>query len=400
LAVFSEAGRLSASNTNPGYTTLASAISSSGATTISVTSAAGFPASGNYYIMVDSEQMQVTGGQGTTTWTVTRGTNGTTPATHLITALVFQSATTVVPIEPMLFEAKVNRYKPKLMRDSFVAYYESIIVSEISELKGMKMPATFEILSWLLGYSVGPVTATGGPAYTWPFTPTNSSDTLLGMGAEMYNDTAAYHVAALYADQIVLEIVRGTTSAMLTADFMGQMAFQMGAKTPGLTTPLAPGDDFLNLINPAYTSMYLDDSVYGSTLRNDFESVKFTLKNGIQQLFFLNGVLYPTAIARAQRNLDIAVVQWFDDYTELQKAMNAVGNGTYRRIQFTSNGPEIGTSGTDNSLTVKAGLYWDTFPWRVDRDVWALDLTGATVYDPNQGNDWEMSLVNGIAAAP
>ena len=401
MQIFSEAGRLNASNTNPGYTTLAAAITSSAAISISVTSAAGFPASGNYYIMVDSEQMQVTAGQGTTTWTVTRGTNGTTSATHLITAMVFQSATTVIPIEPMFFEPKVNRYKPKLMRDSFVAFYESIIVSETSELKSMKMPATFEVLSWLLGYSVGPVTPTGaGPVYTWPYAPTNSSDTLLGMGAEMYNDTAAYHVAALYCDQIVLDIVRGKDSALLTTDFLGQMAFQMGAKSPGLTTPLAPSASTLNLINPAYTSLYLDDTTYGATLRNDFETVKLTLKNGVQQLFFLNGVLYPTSVARAQRNLDVELIQWFDDYTELQKAMNAVGNGTYRRIQITSNGPQIGTSGTDNSLTVKAGLYWDTFVWKPDHDIWALTLTGATVYDPNQGNDWSMSLVNGIATAP
>jgi hypothetical protein len=349
--------------------------------------------------MIDSEQMQVTAGQGTTTWTVVRGTNGTTATTHLITATVFQSATTVIPVDPFFFEPKVNRYKPKLMRDSFVAYYESIIVSEVSELKGMKLPATFEALSWLLQYAVGPVTPTGGPAYTWPYAPTNSSDTLLGMGVEMYNDTAAYHVSGAYCDQIMLEIVRGSDSAMLTLDFLGQMAFAMGAKTPGLTTPIAPGASFMNLINPAYTSVYLDNTTYGTTLRNDFESAKITIKNGIQQLFFLNGVLYPTAVARAQRFLDLELVQWFDDATELANAMNAVGNGQYRKVQVTAGGPAIGTTGTDNSLTVKAGLYWDTFPFKVDKDVWALTLTGSTVYDPGQGNDWSMSLVNGIASA-
>ena len=364
-----------------------------------MTSAAGFPASGNYYVMIDSEQMQVTAGQGTTTWTVTRGTNGTTATTHLVTAYVFQSATTVIPIEPTFFEPKIARYKPKLMRDSFVAYYESIIVSETSELKGVKIPATFEVLTWLLQYAVGPVTATGGPAYSWPYTPTNSSDTLLGMGMEMYNDTAAYHAAAMYCDQLVLDIVRGTDSAQLTVDFLGQQAFAMGAKTPALTTPVAPGANFLNLVNPAYTSVYLDTTTYGSTLHNDFESVKLTLKNGIQQLFFLNGVLYPTSIARSMRFLDVELVQWFDDATELANAMNAVGNGVYRKVQITSDGPQIGTTGTDNALTVDAGLYWDTFPFKVDKDVWALTLTGSTVYDPGQGNDWSMSLVNGIAAA-
>src|SRR5664280_399333 len=57
-------------------------------TTIDVASAIGFPTSGNYTIKVDSEQMTVTGGQGTPTWTVARGANGTTTATHSIGAAV------------------------------------------------------------------------------------------------------------------------------------------------------------------------------------------------------------------------------------------------------------------------------------------------------------------------
>ena len=365
-----------------------------------MTSASGFPATGNYYIMIDSEQMQVTGGQGTTTWTVTRGANATTAATHALSASVFQSATTVCPIEPIFFDPIITRYKPTLMRNSFVAKYESIIVSEHSELKGLKMPATFEMLSWLLGYAVkGGVVASGGPAYAWAFSPTITADDLLGMGGEFYNDTAVYHIAGLYCDQIVIDIVRGSDSAQCTFDFMGQMAFAMGARTPALTTPLAPGTNFLNLINPAYTTVYLDSASYGTTPFNDFASTKMTIKNGIQQLFFLNGVLYPTGIARPARSMDIELVQWFDSAAELANAMNAVGNGVYRKVQIGSSGPAIGTSGTNNSLVVKAGLYWDTTPFKVDKDVWNLTLTGSTVYDTAQGNDWSIALVNGIAAA-
>ena len=51
-------------------------------TALPVTSAAGFPTSGNYTIKVDNEQMSVTGGQGTTFWTVQRGQGGTTAAAH------------------------------------------------------------------------------------------------------------------------------------------------------------------------------------------------------------------------------------------------------------------------------------------------------------------------------
>lgn len=69
-------------------TTLTTAITSTSSTTVKVASAAGFPTSGNYTIQIDAEQMQVTGGQGTTTWTVTRGFNSTTKATHLLSAIV------------------------------------------------------------------------------------------------------------------------------------------------------------------------------------------------------------------------------------------------------------------------------------------------------------------------
>ena len=53
-----------------------------GQTSITVASAAGFPASGTYYIRIQNEVLQVTGGQGTTTWTVLRGQLGSAAATH------------------------------------------------------------------------------------------------------------------------------------------------------------------------------------------------------------------------------------------------------------------------------------------------------------------------------
>jgi Tfp pilus assembly protein PilX len=70
-------------------TTLAAAISST-QTTITVSSASGFPTSGTFRVRIDDEDMTVTGGQGTTTWTVTRGVNNTTAATHVIGQAVNQ----------------------------------------------------------------------------------------------------------------------------------------------------------------------------------------------------------------------------------------------------------------------------------------------------------------------
>jgi Tfp pilus assembly protein PilX len=70
-------------------TTLGAAITSS-QTSITVASAAGFPTSGNFRIRIDDEAMTVTGGQGTTTWTVTRAANGTTAASHVSSQTVEQ----------------------------------------------------------------------------------------------------------------------------------------------------------------------------------------------------------------------------------------------------------------------------------------------------------------------
>jgi hypothetical protein len=60
---------------------------------ITVASAAGFPASGSYYVRIDNEVLQVTGGQGTTTWTVARGQLGTAAATHATGATITALAT-------------------------------------------------------------------------------------------------------------------------------------------------------------------------------------------------------------------------------------------------------------------------------------------------------------------
>ncbi|HSS08902.1 MAG TPA: multicopper oxidase domain-containing protein, partial [Acidimicrobiales bacterium] len=69
-------------------TTTRTSATTTGQTTITVASAAGFPAAGAYYVRVDNEIPQVTGGQGTTTWTVARGQLGTAAATHATNASV------------------------------------------------------------------------------------------------------------------------------------------------------------------------------------------------------------------------------------------------------------------------------------------------------------------------
>lgn len=57
-------------------------LSSTGGTTAVVADVLGFPASGTFKILIGSEILTVTSGQGTTTWTVTRASDGTTAAVH------------------------------------------------------------------------------------------------------------------------------------------------------------------------------------------------------------------------------------------------------------------------------------------------------------------------------
>lgn len=63
------------------YSTLNGAMNAS-QTSLQVASPAGFPTT-TFRIRIDDELMTVTSGFGTSTWTVARGVNGTTPASHL-----------------------------------------------------------------------------------------------------------------------------------------------------------------------------------------------------------------------------------------------------------------------------------------------------------------------------
>ncbi|MEP6909998.1 MAG: hypothetical protein ABI896_06140 [Actinomycetota bacterium] len=74
-------------------TTLSSAINAS-QTTVTVASATGFPAS-SFRLRIDDEMMTVTAGFGTTTWTVTRGVNGSTAVSHIANqSILWDNATT------------------------------------------------------------------------------------------------------------------------------------------------------------------------------------------------------------------------------------------------------------------------------------------------------------------
>ncbi len=77
---------------NQAVTTLSAAITTPTATTCTVTDATAFPTSGNFRIKIDGELLLVTGVAGTT-FTVTRGIEGTAAATHASGASVIHLLT-------------------------------------------------------------------------------------------------------------------------------------------------------------------------------------------------------------------------------------------------------------------------------------------------------------------
>ena len=78
---------------NNAETTLSAAIETTDGTSISVTAYALFPAAAQFRVRIDDELLLVTDGAGTTTWTVERGAESTTAATHA------SGATVTRPIE-------------------------------------------------------------------------------------------------------------------------------------------------------------------------------------------------------------------------------------------------------------------------------------------------------------
>jgi FtsP/CotA-like multicopper oxidase with cupredoxin domain len=151
---------------NPKTTTRPTA-TAAGALSITVASAAGFPTSGSYYIRIDNEVMQVTGGQGTTTWTVARGQLGTAPATaHAVNATVTALANdwyagfTGLPAGAL--NLKVTYTGKNCANTTGTAC--TPIVAPVPQ-------QTVRICDWTIGGAAGCATATSGGWVTLPAPP-------------------------------------------------------------------------------------------------------------------------------------------------------------------------------------------------------------------------------------
>src|SRR3990167_8588289 len=98
-------------------TTLSAAITTTNGTTCTVRDVLGFPATGTYTVLIDSEQILVGAGGSTTSWSsLTRGYNSTTAATHLDAATV-----SLVPeAYATLADVKASMQLPDTSRDAYL----------------------------------------------------------------------------------------------------------------------------------------------------------------------------------------------------------------------------------------------------------------------------------------
>lgn len=90
-------------------TTVSTTIASATTTTLVVASgAAPFPQSGSFPIRALTEEMLVTGGQGTGSWTVTRGINGTTPLASIPATTIVALLVGVQRVEPVYAKKQIT----------------------------------------------------------------------------------------------------------------------------------------------------------------------------------------------------------------------------------------------------------------------------------------------------
>jgi FtsP/CotA-like multicopper oxidase with cupredoxin domain len=180
---------------NPKATTMTAA-RTAGQTNLAVASASGFPTSGSFYVRVQNEVMQVTAGQGTTTWTVARAQLGTAAASHAastpVTALATDWYASFSGVSPGSSNLKVT-YKG--------GNCSNTTGTTCSAITPPVPQQTVQICNWTIAGAAGCATATSPGWVTLPAPPAqpqavgstdvNSTWTLPGSGSA-YIGTGSY----------------------------------------------------------------------------------------------------------------------------------------------------------------------------------------------------------------
>jgi Multicopper oxidase len=153
-------------------TTTMTASRNAAQTTIPVASAAGFPTSGNYYVRIGTEVLQVTGGQGTTTWTVARAQLGTAAAPHpsgsVVTALANDWSATFSGLPAGAANLKVT-YKGKNCSNTTGTTTCAALTTNVPQ-------QTVKICNWTVAGAAGCSSGTSAGWVTLPSPPAQPQD--------------------------------------------------------------------------------------------------------------------------------------------------------------------------------------------------------------------------------
>ena len=132
---------------------------------------------GNYYVRIDNEVLQVTGGQGTTTWTVSRGQLGTAAASHPAARWSRRWRTTGTPASPGVPAGSQNlkvTYKGKNCGSTTGTTCAALTTN---------MPQqTVKICNWTVAGAAGCATATSAGWVTLPAPPAQPQSVGLDRG--------------------------------------------------------------------------------------------------------------------------------------------------------------------------------------------------------------------------
>lgn len=239
--------------TNLAQTTLSAAIVvTTSPVVITVASASGFPASGSYRILIDSELFQVTAGAGTTSWTCTRPVDDTAAVTHLNNSTVTH-VLTAFEANSFRQEYNVIAYKAKGdgSTDDTNAFQGAINDAHTNGAPVYVPTATYKISSALTTYSnvvflTAGATFTGaGASSVTPIINTTLNGTVLGVmlsPSGLTGATAASRYVGATASGAPISGTFAVGDWVVTQD--GKMWICTAAGTPGTWVQPAPALTF------------------------------------------------------------------------------------------------------------------------------------------------------------
>jgi hypothetical protein len=302
-------------------------------------------------------------------------------------------ATRIQPLNGWFVE-NVDRAKIHEQRNSFIDIFRSIQVKRWVELRGLTTSPTYEDLPWFLqsflkGGVAGVLSAT--TVYTYTFTPTAAADDLKTVTWEVGNDTQAFQVPFGLGQRLEMSF-GGEKPAAMTCDYLGQKANKQ-AFTGALS------DRVTEDINGENATCSIDSTTIGTTQVPQVLTAKFSIENNWEQLFRLDGNLFPGDAYRKPRSAQLEITLQFASTTEYDAFVTAPAE---RKVRLLVPGSVIAgsTGNVQKLLQIDWYGFWDTAPISDQNGLHIVTLTGTSHYDTGATADWSVAVKNGLVTLP